>query len=591
MEQKQVTLIGLRVKNNGIIQAAELTPDLLTKRLVLITGETGNGKSTLLNSAKIATAGTDAIKKSDVLPDGFISEATLKDGDVPIYIGVKTDTYSRGERAGEQKLTTYLYTKDANGKNIQPVIDGIQWTAAQYWKELTTELTHSLNDLFSENQSTHRKLIEKLFKPELDRLHADTLVAEIMELRKQRDAKRLICQSNGAYMERFADEGFDENTLSLIRPVDIESIRKKITELEIEKAKIEAGPESDYKLVCAQADAAHNAELQKLKDEGLALAEQVRQATESVEAEFATAQEAWSQASAQQSALLVEYQSLRNNVAKFIGYDLTQERRNEQGEVFIYGGSDSQQIILKGLDASFKSQRDALVVAAPVKKEVSKELLDALTAKRAEYAKLNSTPVAYPEKATIDTSKYTREIEKLGLDIKDAEITNRLFARYQMWQDWIKYKELYDAKVDELRKLYASIDTGVPGMKIVPRDTESGKVEVWVMYNAEYNPEYFNNEGKEMRFMFDYSSFQRTVIGLMLQAARLNLKPRALRLAFIDDVAFTPRDISVLTDIAETLDLRLITAWTHEADKEDLLEGQVVVEGGEIFFDTRENAQ
>ena len=73
MEQKQVTLIGLRVKNNGIIQAAELTPDLLKKRLVLITGETGNGKSTLLNSAKIATAGIDAIKKSDVLQIGRAS--------------------------------------------------------------------------------------------------------------------------------------------------------------------------------------------------------------------------------------------------------------------------------------------------------------------------------------------------------------------------------------------------------------------------------------------------------------------------------------------------------------------------------------
>ena len=44
MEQKQVKLIGLRVQNNGIIKAAELTPDLLQKRLVLITGETGNGK-------------------------------------------------------------------------------------------------------------------------------------------------------------------------------------------------------------------------------------------------------------------------------------------------------------------------------------------------------------------------------------------------------------------------------------------------------------------------------------------------------------------------------------------------------------------
>ena len=121
-------------------------------------------------------------------------------------------------------------------------------------------------------------------------------------------------------------------------------------------------------------------------------------------------------------------------------------------------------------------------------------------------------------------------------------------------------------------------------MKIVPAETESGRVEVWVMYNGKYNPQYFSNEKQEFRFMFDYSSFQRTIIGLMLQSARLNLKPKALRIAFVDDVAFTSRDIEVLTNIAEQLDLKLITAWTHEVDKESLLDGQVLVDGGEIFF-------
>ena len=121
-------------------------------------------------------------------------------------------------------------------------------------------------------------------------------------------------------------------------------------------------------------------------------------------------------------------------------------------------------------------------------------------------------------------------------------------------------------------------------MKIVPRDTESGKVEVWVMYDGAYAPEYFGNPNKQQRFMFDYSSFQRTIIGLLLQAARLDLKPKALRIAFIDDVAFTKRDVSVLSDIAEKLNLKLITAWTHEADKDNLIDGQVLVEGGEVFF-------
>lgn len=586
MEQKQVKLIGLRVQNNGIIQAAELTPDLLQKRLVLITGETGNGKSTLLNAAKIATAGTDAIKKSDALPDGFVAEALLQDGEVPIYIGVKTDTYSRGEHVGEQKLSTYLYTKDLNGKAVQPIIDGVQWTAAQYWKALTTELTHSLGDLFSENQSVHRKLIEKLFKPELDALHADKLVEEISALRKDRDAKRLICQSNGAYMERFNADGWNEKNLSLLKKVNIEALRNEITALEIEKAKKVSAPESEHKLKCMELDNQRKDALQVLKDEGAKLREQERIEQAQLDAIYNEAKRIYDEAAAKKQQLDEYYTQLRTNVASFIGYNVQDEKRNEQGNVFYYPGTEDQKAIVKGLDSIYEAKLGKIdSLTEPVKGSVSAELTKKIEEKIQEYKELETKPIEYPSMETVDVSEFDRLIANKQSEITAAETTNAVFDRYQMWQDWIAANETYLAKVDELRKLYASIETGVPGMKIVPRDTDSGKVEVWVMYDGTYNPEYFGNPNKEQRFMFDYSSFQRTVIGLMLQAARLDLKPRALRLAFIDDVAFTPRDIDVLTDIAERLDLRLITAWTHEADKQELLDGQVLVEGGEIFFD------
>lgn len=543
-------------------------------------------KSTLLNSAKIATAGTDAIKKSDALPDGFIAEALLQDGEVPIYIGVKTDTYSRGEKAGEQKLVTYLYTKDLNGKAIQPVIDGIQWTASQYWKALTTELTYSLNDLFSENQTTHRKLIEKLFKPELDKLKADELVEEISELRKQRDAKRLICQSKGAYMERFVDEGWDEQNLNLLGRVDIDALRKKITELEIDKAKKVSAPESEHKVKCMELDNQRKDALQALKDEGIRLREEQRMEMERIDAQYTEEMQQYEEAMARLAHLRESYDALRTDVAGFMGYDADGEKRNEQGRVFHYPGTDLQKQVMEGLDRTYEAKLAEFgQIKEPVKVEVSSELTKKIADKIAEYRELEAKPIEYPSLESVDVSDIEHQIANAKSEVDAAETTNAIYERYQMWLDWIAAKEKYEAKVDQLRKLYASIDTGVPGMKIVPRDTESGRVEIWVMYDGSYNPEYYNNPDREMRFMFDYSSFQRTTIGLMLQAARLNLRPKALRLAFIDDVAFTTRDLGVLSDIASRLDLRLITAWTHEADKDALLDGQVLVEGGEIFFD------
>ena len=201
-----------------------------------------------------------------------------------------------------------------------------------------------------------------------------------------------------------------------------------------------------------------------------------------------------------------------------------------------------------------------------------------------DYNKLNNTPLNYPEKGVADTTELQKEITKLEETKTAAEKTNSIYTRFQYWTSWIEAKGIYEKEIDTLRKLYASIDCGVEGMNIVPRETESGKIEVWVMYNGQYDVDYFNNKEKEHRFMFEYSSFQRTIIGLMLQAARLNKKRKALRLAFVDDVAFTTRDLTILKNISEKLDLNLIVAWTHEVEKNTLLEGQVMVEGGEIFF-------
>lgn len=566
MEQKQIKLIGLKVQNNGIIKAAELTPDILSKRLVLITGETGNGKSTLLNSAKIATAGTDAIKKSDAIPDGFISEALLLDGDIPIYIGVKTDTYKRGENAGKTKNETYLYTKDINGKAVQPIIDGVAWTAAQYWKALTTELTHSFSDLFSENQSVHRKLIEKLFKPELEAMKIDEVMEKIEKAKKERDTARTLCQANGAFMERFEDEGYNENKLAMLKPINVKEIESKITTLVLEKDRKINGGDMAWQLEKNKIDTARNNALQAIKDEGSQITESIRLDKEKKDKEYLR--------------LLEDYKLL----LKYYNEDKESFSQAEFALKNLYReGSED----LKAILTIMEKKKQLIIATAPIE-PTTPQYDDTLgkqrEAKLAEYKALSEKPLEYPEKGDIDISDIDAKIVSLNSEKEAASNINSIYNRYQFWLEWIEAKGKYEKEIDTLRKLYASIDTGVEGMKIVPAETESGRVEVWVMYNGKYNPQYFSNEKQEFRFMFDYSSFQRTIIGLMLQSARLNLKPKALRIAFVDDVAFTSRDIEVLTNIAEQLDLKLITAWTHEVDKESLLDGQVLVDGGEIFF-------
>lgn len=563
--QKKVRLIGVRSSGHNILQACELTPDILNKRLVLITGNTGQGKSTLMDIVKASIAGNDAIKKKDILPNGFLAESKLMDGDIALYAGVMVGEYSKGEKKGEPKYEVFLYAKDANGKQYSPIIDGVQATAAKYMSMLTTELTFSLPELFSENQTAHRKLIEKLFKPEMEKLGADAVVDRINKAKIARDAARALCQGNGAYMEQFEAEGLKEIQLASLRPIDIGKIDGEILALKLEKDRKINAPESDWKLKCAGIDNEREKALQKIKDDGQIIREKIRVDNEE------------------------KQKAHENEVTKY--NDLLKEweaRKTEYGEIkskcllFLSESKYPAAVnLLNAQLADYEKQKPLAAPSVPVPDAaLEKELQDKLD----EYSKLKSSPLNYPEKTAPDTSELDNKIGALEVQKLGAEKNNATYNRYQLWLAWIEAKGKYEKELDTLRKLYASIDCGVQGMAIIPDESESGRVDVWITYDGSYDPEYFHNPKKEARLMFEYSSFQRTVIGLMLQAARLNLKDKALRLTFVDDVAFTERDLSVLSDVAERLDLTLITAWTHEADKDQLLDGQVLVEGGEVFF-------
>jgi hypothetical protein len=65
----------------------------------------------------------------------------------------------------------------------------------------------------------------------------------------------------------------------------------------------------------------------------------------------------------------------------------------------------------------------------------------------------------------------------------------------------------------------------------------------------------------------------------------LDLKSRAMRLALLDDVPMTAKGIEVLRRIVEEKDLYLWTTnTTDQYDTENPKDGEIIVEGGEVFF-------
>ena len=565
--QKRVEIIGFEAGNYNTIKVVRLTPDILSKKFIQVVGESGAGKSSLLELLKIPISGTDAIKKKTILEKGFFTQAQLLDGDLNVYIGARVSEYQRGEKSGDPKFEFYLYSLDENGKQYQPIIDGVAATASEYTKLLTTDLTFKMADMFSENQTIHRKLIESLFSNELKAMKADELVASIERKKTERDSTRMLCQSQGAYMERFKEEGLDEESLKMIVPVDIVEIDKKITELLLKKDRLERSGKDAHDLAIMRIDRERDRKIQELKDEGNRLVEELRKDRQAKDDAHARAMKKYEEAQAQ-------YISEKEKGQEIIGLV----------QAYFVHPSDS---VVKAINEEMMYKLKLIDTKEPVREPDDKVLLDKIKTLRDKVE--NFPAPVYPQIEAVDTTAIDKEIAVLNDQKVSAAKTNSLHNRYKLWLSWIEAKARYESELDKLRKLYASINTGVDGLSIVPTETDSGKIEVWLMYNGCYDPDFFHNENLEMRHLFAYSSFQRSVIGVILQSARLDLKKKALRLAIVDDVAFTEKGIQILSDLCEKFNIKLIAGRTIAPTVDSLDSSQILVDGGEIFFNNDTN--
>ena len=560
--QKRVEIIGFEAGNYNTIKVVRLTPDILSKKFIQVVGESGAGKSSLLELLKIPISGTDAIKKKTILEKGFFTQAQLLDGDLNVYIGARVSEYQRGEKSGDPKFEFYLYSLDENGKQYQPIIDGVAATASEYTKLLTTDLTFKMADMFSENQTIHRKLIESLFSDELNAMKADELVASIESKKKERDNTRILCQSQGAYMERFKEEGFSEEKLKMIAPVDVAEIDKKVTELVLKKDRLERSSKDAHDLAVMGIDRERDKKIQELKDEGNRLVEELRTDRAAKDLAYTAALKKFEEA----QALYIAEKTKGQEIVGLV-------------QAYFVRPSDS---VVKAINDEMTHKLKLIDTKEPVREPDDKVLLGKIKTIR---DKVENFPLpVYPQIEAVDTTDIDKEIAVLNDQKISAAKTNSLYKRYQLWLSWIEAKSVYEAELDKLRKLYASIDTGVDGLSIVPTETDSGKIEIWMMYNGVYDPEFFHNEHAEMRHLFAYSSFQRSVIGVILQSARLDLKKKALRLAIVDDVAFTEKGIQILSDLCEKFNIQLIAGRTIAPSVDSLDSSQILVDGGEIFF-------
>jgi hypothetical protein len=190
----------------------------------------------------------------------------------------------------------------------------------------------------------------------------------------------------------------------------------------------------------------------------------------------------------------------------------------------------------------------------------------------------NLTP---PEK---DLTSYDNQIQEIDQKITIAKSNNKLVDRYSLNRHWVEADAKLKIERNKLAAMYAKIDTGVPGLKMKPFFDDSAKTDIKTVYNGEFDPEFFRNDGSEDRLLVSYSSTQRPIIGILLQVARLKRKEKILPYIFLDDVPMDKKSYEIISKIAAENDLTVITSMTGDFTKEKLTENEILIEGGEVFF-------
>lgn len=582
--QRQFTIIGLKAGGYHSIEAVELTPDILSKKLVRVIGEHKQGKTSLINFVKIAIGGLDEVQKKEALEKGFYTEINLFGCGLNLYLGVRVTEFQKGENKGEPKIETFIYSKKEDGTTETPILDGKKLTAAEFAKIADTGMTFNFDSVFSEHSTDHKKVIEKMYASELGKLGAAEVIAKVNDARADRDLKRSKCDSFAAFNDQFESEGWKKADLEMLVWQDVEKIQAEIIGVSGKKQSAIDNVEKDNTIRKQEAQAERDRALQVIKDDARKVVEEIRKVTEKKNSEYL-----------KKKGVYDEY--IKLSTERGVVYDSFVKCMNE---TFFLSETEKANI----LDIAFSSYKNSKEkeVIAPVLPLLIKidemgipeipEKYDAdyepLVKKRQDllnkYSDLKQEPLKFEEVTIQDTSKFDEEIETLTKRKAKAERENSLFKRFCMWTEWIEAKQKYEACMDELANLYAGVDTGVLGLKIYPMEGSRG-MDLWLKYDGCEDIEFFDNAKKEPHFLFEYSAMQQAVLGVMIQASRLDKKDICLRLCVINELPMTGSGIEMMNRICEKYDVNLITSYPDDRyDKTNLGDGVIVVEGGECFF-------
>lgn len=559
--KKQVKIIGLSVnKDFGGLKATELTFDENNK-LTLVKGEVGSGKTTLNRALSLTTKGSKTLEDNNLYGEVDLT-AQLLDGEHKVFVECK----GKGD-----KLIHTIYTVDKDGNKLKDVvIDGKKLTPANYLASLQTSLTWRLDELTSENPTTQRNLLLELYQTELsdkgvifDKKHPNyttSIIHKIEVAKNDRNYADMKRKEVGGIADDLRAKGIPSDERREIRgeSVVVAQINDLTAQITLAKTNVSQVRESQLNALKAKGSEL-NGRLRDVNDKIKSSNARV----DVLESEYNTKIATQNSKTRDISNLLQELGINQTNIdlinAKIVASVPTIELPTDKRKLEL-------QFNEKGQCISDPKDFD----------ETTSKLITEYRATGIEYARISSLPLTAP-----DTSELESQLQKANTQLQSLQTWNKEAVAINALHDWKDTNEaVKDLQNDFYLKL-TEIETGVPGLHIAPEDNESQNI--YLMYNGQYDTEYFHNPNKELRKLSAYSDTQKPLICLLIQNYMLSKKGKTLPYLWIDKVPIDNKTRALLERMSDELGLWLFVSWTGDFKLENLSDGDLLLENGEIL--------
>lgn len=567
MKQQEVKIIGLTINEKmGILQSCKLQFDQ-NNRLIAIKGESGSGKTTLQKGLKLGTLGSDTLKDDKQLYGDIDEEVQLLDGNLNIFIGCKSN--SKGS------LDYVIYTKDSDGKILKdPIIDGVKLTPANYLKSLQTDLTWRMEELTSENPTVQRKILLDLYKRELAKLgvvfdknsqdYSNSILGRIELAENERSNREFLRKQVGGFQNQLEPLGISpEEPSTYPKFIDISKLEDEKSSLKFKIDNVEQSKQSELDKIKNSADAV----IIKIKEEN----SKIKESNSLKGNEFEKKKSEYSQHLMTKSGIQTDLLTLKST--NCISDDDFNKLSSLLDSSFKPTTPMCEQL---EQEVEFDEEGKVVIIGWNGRNSITKLIAELIDLK-AKYSKLLNQPSG-------DTTELEKQLETVVNNIILAKENNKKVDMLNSYLNWHEANE----KVIELRNEYAqllsSVDTGVEGLKIEVDKSDSGKLDIYLTYDGSFDPAYFYNPMGEPRKLSTYSGTQKPLICLLLQNHLLSQKPKAMRYLWIDDVPIDSKSKALLNKMGEELNLTVIVNITGDFTRDTLQNGEILIEGGEVFF-------